>query len=72
MTEYGDPAQQWTISPSHAKDLEQLIPELQSLKVQRKAVTMLNKILRGPRPVFAALSVVETQWIQYEYIEELR
>ncbi|KAH6962155.1 hypothetical protein BKA56DRAFT_598405 [Ilyonectria sp. MPI-CAGE-AT-0026] len=72
VTEYGDSAQQWTISPSHAKDLEQLIPELQGLKVQRKVVTMLNKILRGPRPVFTPLSVAETQWIQYEYIEEPR
>lgn len=67
MTEYGDPSQQWTVSPQQAEDLRKMAEILEKLRVQRRVIGMLDRIVRGPRLTYRPLSVEETQWIQYEH-----
>lgn len=69
VVEFGDPTQQWSISPSQALDMQRTIATLEQLKVQRRVIDMLSRMKKGPRPAFTTPSIEETQWIQYEHSE---
>ncbi|VUC38191.1 unnamed protein product [Clonostachys rosea] len=67
ISEFGNPFQQWSLSPDNIDDLDQMIVELEELKAQPKVVSMLRTMMRGPRPQYTPPSVTEIQWIQYEH-----
>lgn len=69
MTEYGDPMQQWTLSPDRSLELKLLATSLEELRVQCKIVSLLHGIARGRRPSYTSPSIEETHWIQYEYLD---
>ncbi|KAI0167385.1 hypothetical protein BJ166DRAFT_623288 [Pestalotiopsis sp. NC0098] len=65
VSEYGDPTQQWTLSPDSCAELRRFSLELERLQVQRRVVSLLRDMARGSRPGYTPPSVEETQWIQY-------
>lgn len=65
VSEYGDPTQQWTLSPDGCAELRRFSLELERLQVQRRVVSLLRDMARGSRPGYTPPSVEETQWIQY-------
>ncbi|KAH8895257.1 hypothetical protein GQ53DRAFT_48816 [Thozetella sp. PMI_491] len=66
ISEYGDPVQEWSLAPDQSEELCRLSAALEELKVTRRVVGLLLEIARGPRPGYSALSIQETQWVQFE------
>ncbi|KAI0473451.1 hypothetical protein GGR56DRAFT_531998 [Xylariaceae sp. FL0804] len=70
VSEFGDPTQQWALSPEAGKELRQLAAELEAprLQLQGRVVALLREMAAGGRVTHAgAPSEEETRWIQYTY-----